>query len=308
MRPFRFGISTSVADSAQEWREKARKAEDLGFDVFSVADHIRQTFQPLVALAVAAEATSRIRLGTMVLNNDFRHPILLAREAATLDVLSGGRLELGIGAGHSGDEYREAGITFDPAKVRVARLGEAVQVVKQLWAGGETSFHGEHYSIAKHTSFPAPLQQVIPLAIGGNGRGLLELAAREADIIGLTGFFPGEDGRGRTFPHFTFDTIGDRIELLRRAAGPRFDEIELNVLVQGVETEKPRERAEEWAVGFPGFTADEVLRSPFVLFGGVDELVEKLFAYRERFGISYITAFWPGIDALAPVVARLRGA
>jgi probable F420-dependent oxidoreductase len=142
MRPFRFGISTSVADSGQEWREKARKAEDLGFDVFCVADHIRQTFQPLVALAVAAEATSRIRLGTMVINNDFRHPVLLAREAATLDVLSSGRLELGIGAGHSGDEYREAGIPFDPAKVRVARLSEAVQVMKQLWAGGATSFAG----------------------------------------------------------------------------------------------------------------------------------------------------------------------
>ena len=126
--------------------------------------------------------------------------------------------------------------------------------------------------------------------------------------MGLTGFFPGEDGRGRAFPHFTADKIGDRIELVRRGAGSRFNEIELNVLVQGVETEKPRERAEEWAARFPGLTPDQLRQSPFVLFGGLEELVEKLIAYRERFGISYITAFWPAIDALAPLVARLKGA
>ena len=129
VRPFRFGASTSSAASLAEWREKAKKAEDLGYDVFLAADHLRESFQPMVALAVAAEATKRIRIGTFVINNDFRNPVLMARDAATLDVLSGGRFEFGIGAGHAGDENHEAGIPFDPPKVRVARLSESVAIM-----------------------------------------------------------------------------------------------------------------------------------------------------------------------------------
>lgn len=131
-RPFRFGVSFHAAPSANDWRNTARKAEDLGFSTFLVSDHLRQGFQPMVALAVASEATTSIRLGTFVLNNDFRHPVMTARESATLDLLSGGRFELGIGAGHSGDEYREAGLTFDPAERRVERLGEAVRLIRKL--------------------------------------------------------------------------------------------------------------------------------------------------------------------------------
>jgi len=198
-RAFRFGVSISgVGMDGAGWRDAARKAEDLGFDTFLVADHLRQGFQPMVALAAVAEATSSIRLGTFVINNDFRHPVLLAREAATLDVLSGGRFELGIGAGHSGDEYREVGIPFDAARVRVERLGESVRLMKQLWSEGRVDFAGNHYTVSGHESFPKPVQAAIPVLVGGNGRDLLTLAATEADIVGFTGFWVGEDGRVAT--------------------------------------------------------------------------------------------------------------
>jgi probable F420-dependent oxidoreductase len=306
VRPFRFGVSVGSAESAEGWRDAARKAEDLGFDTFLVADHIRQGFQPMVALAAAAEATTRIRLGTFVINNDFRHPVLLAREAATLDVLSGGRFELGIGAGHSGDEYNEAGIPFDSADVRVARLDEAVRIIKKLWGEENVTFDGTHYRITGHASFPKPVQTRIPVAIGGNGKPVLELAAREADIAGLTGFLPGVDGRAKAFPHFTAETIGNRIDVVRRAAGERFEDLELNVLVQGVDTATGAATAAQWADRV-GFTAEKIIGSPFTLFGAESQLEEKLLAHRERFGISYITVFEPGMDALAPLVARLSG-
>lgn len=305
-RPFRFGVSISDASTAGDWRNAAHKAEDLGYDAFLVADHIRQSFQPMVALAFAAEATTRIRLGTFVINNDFRHPVLLAREAATLDVLSGGRFELGMGAGHSGDEYREAGIAFDSASVRVERLAESVQLIKRLWREKEANFEGKHYQVRGHRSYPEPIQASIPVAVGGNGRIVLELAAREADIVGFTGFWVGETGRAREFPHFTNEAFAGRVEIVRRAAGTRFNDLELNVLVQGVDTQTSRLSAENWATRTP-FTAEQIVDSPFVLFGSDTQIEEKLLAYREQFGISYITTFAAGMEALAPVVARLSG-
>jgi probable F420-dependent oxidoreductase len=304
--PFRFGVSVPTAASAQEWRELARKAEDLGYDTFLVADHLRNLFQPMVALAFAADATSRIRLGTMVINNDFRHPVLLAREAATLDVLSGGRFELGIGAGHSGDEYREAGLPFDRPQVRVERLAESVRLMKQLWSGESVTFEGGYYQVTSHESYPRPAQPKLPIAVGGNARSVLELAAREADIVGFTGFFPSEDGRGHSFPHFSAERLQERIEIVRAAAGDRFSTLELNVLVQGVELETPEPVIEGW-VSQLGISAGDVRESPFALFGSIDQLEEKLLAQRERLGISYITVFWPALEKLAPLIARLAG-
>jgi len=305
-RPFRFGISIANAATGADWREHARKAEDLGFDTLSAADHLRSSFSPLLALAVAADATKQIRIGTFVLNNDFRHPVVLAREAATLDFLSGGRLELGMGAGHSGDEYREAGMPFEKPSVRVAKLGEAIAIMKRMWTGEETTFEGQHYQVRGHRSHPAPIQQPIPIVVGGNGRNLLQLAAREADIIGFTGAFIGENGTGRSFPHFLPEGLADRIEVVREAAGDRFAQLELNVLIQGVETQKPGEIAEAWGKEL-GFTPEAMASSPFVLFGSIDAMAEKLLENRERFGISYITAHGRWIDAFAPIVAKLKG-
>ncbi len=294
------------AGSAQEWRDLARKAEDLGYDTLHCADHLRGSFAPMLALSFAAEATKTIRVGTFVINNDFRHPVVMAREAATLDFLSGGRFELGIGAGHAGEEYHEAGMPFDEPPVRVARLAEAVTVIKRLWSGDEASFEGEHFTIRGHKSHPAPVQQPIPLLIGGNGRNILRLAAREADIVGFTGIFLAENGVGVAFPHFTEAGLANRVELVRETAGARFDSLELNVLVQGVETEKPRDQAEQWANQL-SLDADDLMSSPFTAFGEVDALVDKLYAQRERLGISYVSTHGHGIDKFAPIVARLSG-
>ena len=186
----------------------------------------------MLALAFAAEATKRIRIGTFVINNDFRHPVLLAREAATLDFLSGGRFELGLGAGHSGDEYREAGIPFEKPPVRVAKLAESIAIIKRLWADEAATFEGAHYQVIGHPSYPKPVQQPIPIVVGGNGRTLLQLAAREADIVGFTGIFIAEDGMGRAFPHFTPDGLDNRVEVVREAAGSRFEALELNILIR----------------------------------------------------------------------------
>lgn len=305
-RPFRFGVSIARANSAGEWRELARKAEDLGYNTLSTSDHLRGSLSPLLALAFAAEATKNIRIGTFVLNNDFRHPVLLAREAATLDFLSGGRFELGMGAGHSGDEYREAGIPFEKPAIRVEKLAESVAVIKRMWAGGAATFEGKHYQVREHVSHPVPVQRSIPILVGGNGRDLLQVAAREADIVGFTGAFIGENGVGLKFPHFNLDGLANRIDVVRGAARARFEELELNVLIQGVETEKPRERTEEWAKEL-GFTPETMAESPFVLFGTTDQLVEKVEMLRERLGISYITTHGHGMEAMAPLVARLSG-
>ncbi|MGE0601973.1 MAG: TIGR03621 family F420-dependent LLM class oxidoreductase [Dehalococcoidia bacterium] len=306
VRPFRFGVSVWSAPSAEAWQDVARKAEDLGFDIFLVADHIRQSLQPMLALTAAAGATKTIRLGTFVINNDFRHPVLMAREAATLDVLSGGRFEFGIGAGHSGDEYREAGIPFDPPAVRVMRMDESVQIIKRLWSEESVSFDGKFYKISGHSSFPKPAQASIPVAIGGNGKSVLEVAGREADVVGFTGFLPGVDGRAKAFPHFTADGLANRIDVVRASAGERFAGLELNVLVQGVDTKAGAETAAEWA-NEVGFETREMIDSPFVLFGSESEIVDKLLAHRDRFGVSYITVFAPAMEAVAPIVARLKG-
>lgn len=306
VRPFRFGVSHSSAASGENWKALARQAEDLGYDTFSIADHLRGSFAPMVAAAFVAEATKRVRIGTLVINNDFRHPVLMAREVATLDVLTGGRFEFGIGAGHSGDEYREAGMPFLAGPERVERMEEAIQVMKRMWAGGPASFEGKHYTVTEHVSYPQPVQQPIPMLIGGNDRRVLEVAGREATVIGFTGAFLSESGVGNRFPNFTAETLQDRIDIVKAAAGERFDELELNVLIQGVETQRPRELAEAWGKEI-GFEPDVMAASPFVLFGHLPELVDKVLAYRERFGISYLTTHGRSMLAMAPLIQRLKG-
>jgi len=188
MMPFRFGVSVRSAKSPAEWAEKARKLEDLGYSVLAVPDHLTDLLAPMPALVSAAAATERLRVGTMVLNNDFRHPVLTAREGATVDVLTDGRLELGLGAGHMKSEYDEAGLAFDPGATRVERLGEAVVIVKRLLEGESVTFAGRHYRVTSHTIHPLPVQRPRPpIFIGGSAPRLLALAVKEADIVGLTG-------------------------------------------------------------------------------------------------------------------------
>src|SRR3989442_1237959 len=183
MRPFRFGVNVVRAGSRAEWMDKARKVEDLGYSVLGVPDHLTEIFAPMPALVSAATATKTLRVATDVLNNDFRHPVLVAREAATVDLLTDGRLEIGVGAGYVKSEYDQAGLRFDPGGIRVERLAEAVVIVKGLLAGDQVTFTGKHYQVTDHKIHPVAVPKPNPpVLIGGNGPRLLTLAAKEADI------------------------------------------------------------------------------------------------------------------------------
>ena len=307
-RPFRFGVSVWTAGSREEWRAKARRAEELGYSTLLVPDHLAELFPPLVPLISAAEATTRLRVGTLVLNNDFRHPVLVAREAAAIDLLTDGRFELGIGAGHMRSEYDQAGIPFDPAATRIDRLTESVAIIKGLLAGETVTFSGQHYHVAEHTNHPTPAQQPHPpLLIGGNNRRVLELAGREADIVGFTGFGQTASGTIR-LSAFTSAGTAERIGWVREAAGDRFDQLELNALVQSVIiTEDRRTAAWEATQRLPGLTPNNILDSTYLLIGTVDQIVDDLLARRKQLGISYYVVFEPAMEALAPVVQRLAG-
>jgi probable F420-dependent oxidoreductase len=310
VRPFRFGVNVRTAGSAAEWADKARKVERLGYSVLLVPDHLAELLAPFPALAAAAASTTRLRMGTAVLNNDFRHPVLLAREAATLDVLSDGRFELGLGAGHMRSEYEQAGLTFDAGATRVGRLAEAVVIVKELLEGKPVSFTGRHYRVSDHTIHPRPVQRPRPpMFIGGNAPRLLQLAAGQADIVGLTGIAFRRGGTAPDVSDFRAAVVDERVRLVREVAGERLERVELNALVQRViVTDDRRGAAQELSARWPSLTADEILASPYVLVGTVDQIVDDLRARRDRWGISYIMTHEPFTDALAPVVARLAGA
>jgi probable F420-dependent oxidoreductase len=309
MRPFRFGISIWSGSSRAEWKAKARKAEELGLDTFAVPDHlIEGVFPPLAGLCTAAEATTRLRVATLVLNTEFRHPALVARDAATIDLLTDGRLELGLGAGHMEGESTSIGIPFDAPATRIGRLTESLEIIERLLAGEKVTFDGRFYKLCDHALFPRPVQNPVPILIGGNGRQVLELAARKAAIVGFTGFFPTEGGRKVNARHFGAAGFQNRLAVVRAAAGDRLDALELHALVQVVVvTNGRRAAAADLAAKMPGLSVDEILDSPFLLIGTPDEMVQALLERRERFGLSYFTVFEPALDAIAPVVARLKG-
>lgn len=309
MKPFRFGVNAWHATSRAEWAQKARKLEDLGYATLTVPDHLADFLAPIPALVSAAEATTHLRIGTMVLNNDLRHPVLLAREAATVDLLSDGRLQLGLGAGHMQAEYDQAGLGFDAAGTRVARLAEAVAIIKELLRGEPVTFTGQHYRVSEHQSYPLPVQRPHPpLLIGGQGRPLLTLAAQQADIVGLTGFTLRRGGTEPDMSGWKAARIEERIALIREAAGERYEHVELNALVQRViVTDHPHRAAEELTSRWPQLSPEDILECPYVLIGTVDHIVEELQRYRECWGISYYVTFESYRDDFALVVARLAG-
>jgi probable F420-dependent oxidoreductase len=289
------------APSRREWQAEARRAEDLGFDTILVADHVLDgLLSPMVAVATMAEATTRLRVGTFVLNNDFRHPTLLAREAATLDLLTDGRFELGLGAGHAAPEYAEIGLGFDRAARRVTRLEESARLLRRLFDGDEVTFEGEHYRVAAHRLFPARRP---PLLIGGNGDRVLTLAAAVADVIGFT-------GAGRTLPdgqrhatEWAADQIDAKVALVRAAAADRIDTLELNALVQYVEITTERRASMERVAARLQVDPEVLLDAPYMLIGTVGEIVEQLHRARERWGFSYFVT--RDAEQTAPIIAAV---
>ena len=307
-RPFRFGCSLAGFDHGHDWAETARRIEDLGYSTMLVPDHLGDQLAPLPALAVAAAATTRLRVGSFVLSNDFRHPVLLAKEAATVDLLSGGRLEVGLGAGWRREEYDTAGMAFDPGAVRLARLEESVAVLKGLWTGRPFTFAGDHYRVGELEGRPLPDQAGgPPLFLGGGGPRLLALAGRVADIVGLA---PRSRPDGTLDPaDVTSEATDTKLGVIREATGGRFGDLELNALVLAARVGpnfSRRRQADELATKW-GVSPEAVLASPHTVIGSPEQVVDDLLARRERFGISYITVPEPAMDAFAPVVGALDG-
>jgi probable F420-dependent oxidoreductase len=294
--------------TAREWAELARRAEDLGYSTLTCADHLDDQFAPVPALAAAAMATSTIRLGTLVLANDYRHPVVAAKDAATLDVLSEGRLELGVGAGWMTSDYETAGIPLDPPGTRLERLAEGLAVMRGLFADGPFSFEGEHYRIDGLEGFPKPIQRPgPPIVLGGGGPRMLRLAAREADVVGINVNLAVGVIDERAGADATEEATHAKIDLVRQAAGDRFDDIELQVRVHVVAVTDDRDGMAELLAPALGISPAAALASPHAIAGTPDQIIDDLRARRERWGISYLGVSVDALDALAPVVARLAG-
>jgi probable F420-dependent oxidoreductase len=308
-RPFRFGLSARTATSTSEWAGKVRRAEDLGYVVLLVADHFGPSLATIPALQAAAYATTTIRLGSFVFDNDYRHPALLQKEMATLDLLTDGRVELGIGAGGDRPEYEQAGIAFDTPDVRVARLKEALAVIKGLFRSTPAepfTFAGTYYQIHGLIGGPAPVQRPHPpIIIGGGGRRVLELAAREADVVGVT-FWRHPDGTPNT-ASLSAEATAKQISWVHEAAGERLEELELNMLIQRVEVTDERMSAVEALAAEWQVAPAVVQESPHVLIGSVPQLVDQLQQRRDQYGFSYISVFEPVMEAFAPIVQQLTG-
>ena len=307
VRPFRFGVTAPTPSGGTNWAERARRVEQLGYSMLVVPDHFRDHLAPVPALVAAALATTRLRVGSLVFSNDFRHPAVLAKEAATIDVLSGGRFELGLGGGWLRAEYDQAGIPFDAPGTRIERLEEAVTIIKGLLAGERVTFAGRHYTIADLEGRPTPVQRPHPpIAIGGGGRRTLSLAAREASIVGLVPR-ARRDGSGLDLSDLSDAATREKLEWVRSAAGARFDSLEINALIQAVAVADQRMTAADQLASRFKVAREVVLETVYVAVGTIEEICETLRQRRERHGISYLTVFERDMEAFAPVVARLAG-
>jgi probable F420-dependent oxidoreductase len=302
-------------------RAKARQAEDLGYHAYHVTDHVLgpgevmaraghsgSALAVIPALMALADATHTLRVGSRVICLDYHHLIVLANELATIDLFSEGRLEVGLGAGWLANEYEALGIPYDPAPIRVARLAEAVKVLKLLFGEGPVSFHGEHFDVEGFEGAPKPIQRPHPqIVIGGGARRVLQLAGREADIVSLN----YDNRSGVLTPdgvkQSTEELTKQRITWVREGAGERFDQIEIDIGIYYLTVTGDQERAADQMGAKLGLRPKEMIKHPHALIGSVDQICNEIIRRRETFGISY---FGIGADAaldFAPVVERLAG-
>lgn len=303
MRPFRFGYQAR-GGSADVLRDQARRAEAAGFDVIHTYDHLSPDWSPTLPLLAMAEATTRLRVGPLVINNDFHHPALLAAEYANLDHLTDGRVEMGIGAGHSFTEYAAMGMAFDPPKVRKARLAESIEILRRLFNGEAVTYDGEHYHLTEVQTMRS-LQHRLPIMAGVNGLAALAHAARHADIIGL--MMLGRtlaDGQSHEV-RWEADRLDSTVAHIQSCAGRR--DVELNALVQRVKVTDDREGAlRQDLLEIDSLSYDDAATTPFLAYGTHDEIAAHLLRCRERWGISYFSV--RSIGDFQPVIERLRAA
>ena len=307
-RRFRFGVQLHSPFDGLTWAESARRIEALGYSTLFLPDHFSDQLGPIAAMATAAAATTDLRVGTLVFDNDYRHPVVLAKEMASIDLLSGGRCEVGIGAGWKRADYEQSGIAEDAPKVRVDRMMEGVAILRGLWGDGPFSHDGDHYRIDGLDGTPTPhTAGGPPLIIAGGARRMLRFAGAHAAIVGVNPSVPNGAVDTEAARDGMADRMDQKLAWVREGAGARFDDLEINAWVPVTAiTDDPAAFAEVIAPGF-GVDASEVLESPMTMVGSVAGIGEQLAARRERWGFSY-HVFQDG-DALtmAPVVAAWAG-
>ena len=314
-RPFRFGVIGEAITSRERLLDTAHRAEALGYSTLLLRDHfVAEPFgdqlAPLVALTAAADATRTLRVGSLVLNNDYRSPVVLAKEAATLDLLSGGRFELGIGAGWLRDEYERAGMPFDPPAIRVSRLQESLQVLKGLLAGPTLTFKGERYTVDGIAGFPVPVQRPHPpILVGAGSRRMLGIAGREADIVGILPRALPEGTISGELSERSPQRVARKVEWVERAAEQRSRQVEFSMVLAVALGGDHRQAAERLAVqqGWGAAAGELVLEMPSVAAGPAERVVEQLQVRRDRYGFSYLVVADGDMDTFAPVVERLAG-
>ena len=307
-RPFRFGVMAAKASSGAEWAETARKAEELGYSALLMPDHFGDQLAPIAALSTAAAVTTDLRVGALVFANDFRHPSVLAKETATLDLLSDGRLEVGVGAGWMTEDYAWTGVPHDRPGVRIDRMIESIEVLRGLWGEEAFSFDGEHYTISEMNGLPKPAQAGgPPIIVGGGGKRVLSTAARLADIVGVN----PNVGEGKVGPEaiasMSADATEEKLGWVRAAAGDRYDDIEISILkFVTIVTDARGVVAEKVGAGM-GMDAGTLLASPHTLVGSAEQIADELVEQRDRWQGSYVTVQSDALESFAPVVAALAG-
>jgi probable F420-dependent oxidoreductase len=310
-RRFRFAaqLATAPDATAKSWADQARKAEDLGFSTLLMPDHFGDQLAPVPALMAAADATTTLRIGALVFDNDYRHPLILAKEAATLDLLSDGRLELGLGAGWMRSDYDESGIVYDTPGVRVDRFVEGVAIITGLLESeGPFSFSGKHYTVSEHTATPRPAQRPRPpIIIGGGGKRVLGIAARLAEIVSINVDLRSGTAGPEAAANATPDATRQKVAWVKEAAGARFDEIELNTLIGFAVVTDDRQSIIDAMAPALGIDPADALHIPLALIGTLDEMAEELEWRRQEYGISYFSVESTAWELLAPLVARLAG-
>lgn len=307
-RSFRFGVQARSASTRSQWIELARDVERRGYSTLTMPDHFDDQLAPGIALMAAADATEALRVGALVWCNDYRHPVVFAKEAATLDLLSDGRLELGIGAGWMKTDYEEAGMDYDRPGVRIERMVEGVGILKGLFGDEPFSFDGEHYTITNLSGTPKPVQRPHPpFLIGGGGPRFLGLAGKLADIVGINPNLAAGAITAETGADATAERYEQKIGWVKESAGERFDDIELQVRAFFVIVTDDRQAMAEATAPGLGLTAEQALDSPLALVGTIDQIAETLIERRDRYGFNYVVVGQDQYEDFAPVVAKLAG-
>jgi probable F420-dependent oxidoreductase len=304
-RRFRFGIQLSTAPDGPSWAALARKAEDLGYSTLYLPDHFGDQLAPMPAMMAAADATTTLNVGALVFDNDYKHPLVLAKELATIDRLSGGRVEVGLGAGWMKSDYDQSGIPMEAPGVRVSRMEEGIAVLKGCFGPGPFSFSGEHYTITEHDAHPKPVQSPPPLLIGGGAKRVLSIAGREAQIVGINPSIHSGQVDAAAAQNGAADVTDEKLGWVKAAAGDRYADLEINLLQFAAIVTDDRKGTAEMMAPLFGLPPEELETYPHACIGTVEQICESLQARRDRWDASYIV-FQGDLDAMAPVVAALR--